>query len=71
MRYYGLLAGATRKARLDEAGELLGIEPPVPADAPAATPVWGRHMVVSEAFERWCGPHAPPHSAVPTGTITP
>ena len=34
IRHYGLLAGATRKARLDHVRQLLGVAPPAAADAP-------------------------------------
>ena len=78
IRHYGLLAGATRKAQLEHARELLGVAPPAPTDAPAEPgdirppcPCCGGHMVVIETFERWRQPRAPPQGTAPTGTIAP
>ena len=75
IRHYGLLAGATRKARLDHVRQLLGVAPPANTDAPVdppdvrpRCPCCGGHMVVVEAFERSCRPRAPPHGAPPSGT---
>jgi hypothetical protein len=77
IRHYGLLAGVTRKARLDHVRRLLGVAPPATTDArvePDDTrppcPCCGGHMVVVETFERSCRPRAPPHSVPPTGTTT-
>ena len=77
IRHYGLLAGATRKAHIERARELLGVAPPPPdmpdeqEDVRPPCPCCGGHMVVIETFERWRQPRAPPNDAVPTGTITP
>jgi hypothetical protein len=78
IRHYGLLAGATRKAHLEHARQLLAVAPPVTAVAPdepddfrPPCPCCGGRMIVIETFERWCQPRAPPHGAVLTGTITP
>ena len=75
IRHYGLLAGTTRKARLERARQLLGVAPPATTDAPAdptdvrpPCPCCGGHMVVVETFERWRQPRAPPLGAVSTGT---
>jgi len=76
IRHYGLLAGATRRAHLERARQLLGVAPP-PDDAPEEPidirppcPCCGGHMVVIETFERWRQPRAPPHAAAATGTTT-
>ncbi|WP_298091410.1 transposase [uncultured Sphingomonas sp.] len=73
IRHYGLLTGATRKAHLDRVRQLLGVAPPVTADAqvePEDTrppcPCCGGHVIVIETFERWCRPRAPPHSVAST-----
>ena len=78
IRHYGLLAGATRKAHLEHARQLLGVAPPASADAPTEPddirppcPCCGGHMVVIETFERWRQPRAPPTGTASTGTITP
>ena len=75
IRHYGLLAGATRKAHLERARELLGVAPPATTDAPVdppdvrpPCPYCGGHMVVIETFERSCRPRAPPHCTPPSGT---
>ena len=75
IRHYGLLAGATRKAHLDHVRQLLGVAPPVAADAPVdppdvrpPCPCCGGHMIVIETFQRWCQPRAPPHGTPPSGT---
>jgi hypothetical protein len=67
IRHYGLLAGSTRKVRLELARELLGVVPSPSDDEPAETldtrppcPCCGGHMIVIEAFERWQQPRAPP-----------
>ena len=77
IRHYGLLAGATRKAHLDQVRQLLGVAPPA-TDAPVDSldvrppcPCCGGHMVVIETFERWCRPRGPPHCVTSTGTLTP
>ena len=78
IRHYGLLAGATRKPRLDHVRQLLGVAPAPaddatvePPDIRPPCPSCGGHMVVVETFERWCRPRAPPHGVAPTGSITP
>ena len=76
IRHYGLLAGATRKAHIERARELLGVAPPPPdvpdepEDARPPCPCCGGHMVVIETFERWRQPRAPPNSAAPTRITT-
>ena len=74
IRHYGLLAGATRKAHLERARELLGVAPPAPPDAPVQPddirppcPCCGGRMVVVETFERQCQPRAPPAHALLSG----
>lgn len=76
IRHYGLLAGATRKAHLERARELLGVAQPVtatepvePDDARPPCPCCGGRMLVIETFERWRQPRAPPHGASATGTV--
>ncbi|MEG3093449.1 IS91 family transposase, partial [Sphingomonas sp. PB1R3] len=78
IRHYGLLAGATRKAHLERARELLGIVPPVtetlsaePDDVRPPCPCCGGHMVVIETFACWRQPRAPPQGTNPTGTNQP
>ena len=78
IRHYGLLAGATRKAHLDHARQLLGVAPPPVADLPdeptdirPPCPCCGGHMVIVETFERWRQPRAPPHATAATGTTAP
>ena len=75
IRHYGLLAGATRKARLDHVRNLLGVVPPATTDAQAEPddlrppcPCCGGHMVVIETFERQRQPRAPPHDTASPGT---
>ena len=75
IRHYGLLAGATRKALLDQVRQLLGAAPPATADARAEPddtrppcPCCGGHMVVVETFERQRQPRAPPAPAPLPGT---
>ena len=77
IRHYGLLAGATRKGRLDHVRRLLGVATLATTDVQAEPddvrppcPCCGGHMVVIETFERSCRPRAPPRGAAPTGTIT-
>ena len=74
IRHYGLLAGATRKAHLDSARELLGVVPPVtdaarvePEDARPPCPCCGGHMVIIETFERQRLARGPPPSASTPG----
>jgi hypothetical protein len=77
IRHYGLLAGATRKAHLERARELLGAAPPAvagpaePDDTRPPCPCCGGRMVVIEIFERWCQPRAPPHGTTTTRTTAP
>ena len=78
IRHYGLLAGATRKAHLEHARQLLGVAPPVaaaapvePEDARPPCPCCGGRMVVIETFKRWRQPCAPPQATNPTGTTAP
>ena len=77
IRHYGLLAGATRKAQLDHVRQLLGVAPPVTADAQVEPddarplcPCCGGHMVVIETFERRRQPRAPPAPATLPGIQT-
>ncbi|HEU6455933.1 MAG TPA: IS91 family transposase [Roseateles sp.] len=78
IRHYGLLAGATGKAHLERARELLGVAPPVTAAEPAEPddtrppcPCCGGRMLVIETFERWRQPRPPPHGTSTTGTTPP
>ena len=78
IRHDGLLAGATRKARLDHVRQLLGVAPAPDADVAVEPqdpcppcPYCGGHMVVIETFERQCRPRAPPAPAPPSGMQTP
>jgi hypothetical protein len=78
IRHYGLLAGATRKAHLEQARRLLGVAPPPDKDAPDESadvrppcPCCGGHVVIVETFERWRQPRAPPNSTAETGTTAP
>ena len=75
IRHYGLLAGATRKARLDHVRELLGVAPAPanddaiePPDTCPPCPCCGGRMVVIETFERQHQPRAPPACAALSGT---
>ena len=75
IRHYGLLAGATRKAQLEHARELLGVTRPATDDAPAEPndtclpcPCCGGRMVVVETFERQYHPRAPPPATARPGT---
>ncbi|WP_081988141.1 IS91 family transposase [Sphingomonas sp. 37zxx] len=77
IRHYGLLAGATRKAQLDQARRLLGVasQPDTdpldePTDVRPPCPCCGGQMVIIETFERWRQPRAPPHGIAATGTTT-
>ena len=67
IRHYGLLAGATRKAHLERARQLLAVAPPAtddtpvePSDARPPCPCCGGRMVVIEIVERRYQPRAPP-----------
>jgi hypothetical protein len=78
IRHYGLLAGATRKAHLERARDLLGVAPPVtiaepaePDDVRPPCPCCGGRMLVIATFERWRQSRAPPQGINPTGTTPP
>ncbi len=78
IRHCGLLAGANRKASLDQARQLLDVVPPPenddpeePADFRPPYPCCGGHMIVVETFTRWCQPRAPPSARTPTRETTP
>ncbi len=67
IRHYGLLAGATRKAHLEHARQLLAVAPPAkddttvePPDPRPPCPYCGGHMIIIETFERSHPPRAPP-----------
>ena len=72
IRHYGLLAGATRKASLGLARELLNVAAPpddgtsgVPDDFRPPCPCCGGRMIVIEVFERWRQPRGPPNASAP------
>lgn len=74
IRHYGLLAGATRKAHLERARELLGVAPLAAPDARAGPddirppcPCCGGRMVVIETFLRQRQARAPPAPAPLSG----
>ncbi|MCP3733244.1 IS91 family transposase [Sphingomonas sp. MG17] len=75
IRHYGLLAASARKASLALARTLLAVAPPShdaleePVDHRPLCPCCGGHMIVIEAFARWCQPRAPPRTAQLTGSI--
>lgn len=78
IRHYGLLAGATRKARLAHVRHLLGVAPAAaddatvePPDTCPSCPCCGGHMVIVETFERRRQPRGPPASAPMPGTYAP
>jgi hypothetical protein len=78
IRHYGLLTGATRKAHLDHARQLLGVAPRAeddtadePVDSRPPCPCCGGHMVVIETFERGHQPRAPPPGPLPNRAFTP
>ena len=75
IRHYGLLAGATRKASIARARELLAVAPlpePIkgaePPDRLPPCPCCGGRMTIIETFERWRQPRAPPRAPQPTGS---
>ncbi len=75
IRHYGLLAGATRKASIARARELLAVAPPPepievqePFDRLPPCPCCGGRMTIIESFERWRQPRAPPRASEPTGS---
>ncbi len=72
IRHYGLLAGSARKASIARARQLLDVEPPTddtepvePIDVRPPCPCCGGHMIITEAFERWQQPRAPPDAPAP------
>jgi len=74
IRHYGLLAGATRKAHLERARQLLAVAPPArddtpvePSDARPPCPCCGGRMIIIETFERRYQPRAPPHPSTSAG----
>ena len=76
IRHYGLLASATRKARIARARELLAVPPPPepaeaaePPDPRPSCPCCGGRMRIIETFGRWNQPRAPPQASTPTGTV--
>ena len=78
IRHYGLLAGATRKAHLEHARQLLGVAPPLdnetpdePTDVRPPCPCCGGHMVIIETFQRCHPPRGPPSAAAPSGQPAP
>ena len=78
IRHYGLLAGATRKACIARARELLAVAPPPepikgaePPDRLPPCPCCGGRMTIIETFERWRQPRAPPQAPEPTGSNPP
>ena len=78
IRHYGLLAGSTRKARLERARQLLAVAPPAVDEAPVeppdprpACPCCGGRMVVIETVQRCHLPRGPPYPIVPSGMPTP
>ena len=75
IRHYGLLAGATRKAHLERARQLLAVAPPAtdetpvePPDARPPCPCCGGHMVIIETFERRYQPRGPPPAVSAPGS---
>ena len=78
IRHYGLLAGSTRKARLERARQLLAVAPPAVDEAPVEPPdphppcpCCGGHMVIIETFQRCHPPRGPPSAAAPSGQPAP
>ncbi len=76
IRHYGLFAGATRKAHLERARQLLGVAPPAtdealaePTDARPPCPCCGGHMIIIELFERRYQPRAPPAGVSAPGSL--
>ncbi|CAN5473068.1 hypothetical protein BH10PSE14_BH10PSE14_27640 [soil metagenome] len=74
IRHYGLPAGATRKAHLERARQLLAVAPPAaddtpvePSDARPPCPCCGGHMIIIEIFERRYQPRAPPYPSTSAG----
>jgi hypothetical protein len=81
IRHYGLLAGASRKASLARARELLDMPEAEACDAPEATappqdhrppcPCCGGRMIIVETFGRGHRPRAPPARAPGLGAAAP
>jgi hypothetical protein len=74
IRHYGLLAGATRKAHLERARQLLAVAPPAtydmpvePSDIRPPCPCCGGQMIIIESFERRYQPRAPPYPSTSAG----
>ncbi len=75
IRHYGLLAGATRKAHLERARQLLAVAPP-PAEAEQIEvqdvrppcPCCGGQMVIIEIIQRRYQPRAPPPAINSSGS---
>lgn len=74
IRHYGLLAGSTRKARLEHARQLLAVAPPAAAEAPVEPPdprppcpCCGGRMIIVEIIERRYQPRAPPQHITAAG----
>ena len=78
IRHYGLLASAGRKANVARARALLAVppaaepaEPVEPTEPRPPCPCCGGRMIITETFERWMQPRAPPASPASTGMMTP
>jgi len=78
IRHYGLLAGATRKAHLERARQLLAVAAPAADDSTVELqefrppcPCCGGHMVIIEIFERRYQSRAPPYRTRPSGRKAP
>jgi hypothetical protein len=78
IRHYGLLASATRKANVARARALLAVQSAVEPDEPVELteprppcPCCGGRMIITETFQCWMQPRAPPASPASTGMMTP
>jgi hypothetical protein len=76
IRHYGLLAGATRKAQLERARQLLDVaSPPAEAEPTEAQdtrppcPCCGGQMIIIEIIQRCYQPRAPPAVSSLSGSI--
>lgn len=76
IRHYGLLASSTHKDAMALARRLLGVaapaeepEPEEHTDHRPQCPCCGGHMVITETFERWRQPRAPPSRSQPAGIL--